>query len=100
MGNGMVPATAIAGAILFFCFAGESILNPNGFFNFVFCSMIDVLAYALPSTPTGYKIADLMHDFFLSYSVIGVGIFADLFQTLFVYLALFVTVKLVKFVKG
>jgi|GEM_PF-3273272 len=95
-----LPATAGAGFVLFFCLAGEAILNPGGFVNYVFCNIIDVLVATLPSTPAAYKIGPLLQTFFQQYSEIGIGIFFDLFQTLFIIIGFEVTIKIVKFVRG
>jgi len=89
-----------AALAVFILFCGEAVLDPEGLVNFVLCSIVDVLFVSLPSTPTGYHLADILQSFFNQVSWLGVGLFVNLFQNFFALLTIVITVKMVKLIRG
>lgn len=82
------------------CFMVESINNPQGYINFWFCNLIDLIIVGMPRTPEGLKIVNLIIDFGVSFPQVGYGILLEVLSTLLLMFGSVVTIKLIKFVRG
>lgn len=89
-----VPCVAIGGV---FCFLWDVIQHPNGALNKFMIWIIDYLLVIIPSTPDEYKLANMLIAFSEQVPSIGFDIIWEIFSGITGMLAIYLIVKLWKF---
>ncbi len=79
------------------CFISECILNPQGAINTFMIHCIDTIAGFLPSTPAQYTLSGLLGAYQSTSPLISVGILSELFSIVIPIFALYLVVKVYKF---
>ena len=78
------------------CLAHNVITYPTSAFNTFLAFLIDIGVAGFPSTPEHFKIANMLASFSAQFPQIGWGIIFEIFNGLFIMLAIYLSVKSLK----